>query len=194
MNLSLVTALEKANQTLEEDKEKIATAYVEIENIAFLDSLTNLWNRRGMVTQLKAESARTRRNKGAFCILMADIDFFKKVNDTFGHDAGDLVIQNISKILKDSCRQEDSVSRWGGEEFLLLINSCRMNEGYLVAEKIRRQIESSVVHYNGKEITFTITIGLAQFTEEKEWEDVIKEADINLYEGKKSGRNKVFHA
>ena len=179
------------NLQLQEEKEKLTRAYDQMKELAFIDSLTGLSNRRAMFLRLEEESSRSKRNKQEFCIIMADIDNFKTVNDTYGHDAGDFILQEVVKVITENIRMEDRAARWGGEEFLLFINAANRAEGFLVAEKLRRAIEIKDFIYNDTLIKITMTFGTSSSRDAINLEDQINRADQNLYKGKRSTRNCV---
>lgn len=168
-------------------------AYNQIEDIAYHDSLSGLWNRRAMDEHMLSEKSRTLREKGSFCLIMLDIDHFKKVNDTYGHDIGDRVIENIARILKENCRHEDKIGRWGGEEFLILATSTDMEQSSHMAEKIRMAIKEDTLEAGKDSITVTVTLGISLFDGSRSLEECIKAADENLYKGKNSGRDCVVY-
>lgn len=168
-------------------------AYNQIEDIAYHDSLSGLWNRRAMIEHMQSEESRTKREKGTFCFIMLDIDKFKDVNDHYGHDTGDLVIENIARILKENCRHEDKIGRWGGEEFLILATSTGIEQSALMAEKIRRAISQESLQVKDETIKVTVTLGISLFDGSRSLEECIKEADENLYKGKRSGRDCVIY-
>ncbi len=154
------------------------------------DPLTGLTNRRSMERHLETAMDEARRNGRLFSLIMGDIDFFKKINDSYGHDFGDEALKAVAKILKASVRDGDVVCRWGGEEFLLLIMGTR-NDANSVAERIRESIEESVIVHNDKEIRFTMTLGVTTYKPGYKVENLIVQADENLYYGKENGRNQV---
>lgn len=154
------------------------------------DSLTGIPNRRGMLQRLEAEMARNDRQAATFTIALADVDHFKKINDTWGHDCGDAVLVKLADILKDNCRSIDVVCRWGGEEFLMLFPGSRMAGARVAAEKLRRTIAASNLEHDGEKIPLTMTIGLAECAPGKSLKECLREADTALYEGKRLGRNR----
>lgn len=153
------------------------------------DCLTGCYNRRAMCSMVKLR----RLEEAKYCIFMLDIDFFKKVNDTYGHDAGDVVLKRFGEILKSNVRKDDIVCRYGGEEFVVYLHEIDSKKvAYGKAEEIRKIIEDTVVEYEGIEIRFTSSIGIGINTGNIDSiEEVIKIADTNLYKSKNSGRNKV---
>jgi len=157
------------------------------------DALTGLYNRRYLEEILPKILASAKRKKTKIGFLMIDIDYFKKVNDTYGHDAGDSVLKGVSNIVLNTIRESDIAVRFGGEEFLVILTDLQNKEDLLkVAEKIRKIIENSKFTTNKAIIKKTVSIGAALYPEmcNKEWE-CIKYADLALYNAKNNGRNKV---
>jgi len=157
------------------------------------DQLTGLYNRRYLEEILNKIAATTIRGKALIGILLIDIDYFKKVNDTLGHDAGDEVLKELSKVLVISIRDSDFAIRFGGEEFLVILQNVNDEHAILkVAEKIRTTFETTKIAVSGKTLTKTVSIGVSVFpTDTKKIWEAIKYADLALYEAKHSGRNKV---
>jgi len=158
------------------------------------DQLTGLFNRRYLEEILDKIAASAIRENSLLGILMIDVDYFKKVNDTLGHDAGDEVLKELSKVLVNSVRDSDFVVRFGGEEFIIILQNIKNEEGIIkVAEKIRESFANTKIAVSGKTLTKTISIGISIFPKDtkKIWE-AIKYADLALYEAKHTGRNKVI--
>jgi diguanylate cyclase (GGDEF)-like protein len=157
------------------------------------DFLTGLMNRRAFFDRIKAELSRSRRHKRPLCILMGDIDSFKAVNDRYGHDIGDKVLQETARTFSSALRTEDLKVRWGGEEFLALLPETDAAGAAAAAEKLRSIIEETAFDVGGYSIRVTISIGLAE-----EWDEdpeaAIRAADQALLEAKRKGRNKVMVA
>ncbi len=183
--------LKDEENALREEKNKLDDAYKELERVAYYDFLTGLLNRRAMYARLEKEFSRAQREGLQFCLVLADIDHFKAVNDTHGHDAGDVVLQSMAEIFQNNIRQEDCASRWGGEEFLILAVSCGLEEGLSLAEKLRRAVEDTPIRINHAVINVTITLGVVEYARGKAFHELIKEADFYLYEGKRQ-RNCVM--
>lgn len=156
------------------------------------DFLTGLNNVRSFDRLYDNAKNRAVENDLPLCLLAIDIDFFKKVNDTYGHLEGDIVLQALSSILKKSCRSTDIVSRNGGEEFSVILHDCIPDIGIEIAEKIRRNVASTPIKLSdGKEINITVSVGVACFPDYvREINDIREKADIALYEAKRTGRNK----
>lgn len=163
----------------------------ELENIALLDPLTALPNRRYLDDQLEARFAEFQRMQMNFGVLMLDIDYFKKINDTYGHDVGDDVLKMVSRTMENNSRPYDIVGRWGGEEFLAIVPNADEKILAKVAERYRVLVAGSVIFQQDQPIKVTISIGGALARKEDSAYDVIKRADHNLYLSKENGRNRV---
>ena len=175
-----------------------ANVYAEILKHATLDALTGFYNRRQLEERTKQEIASSRRQKTPLCAIMTDIDFFKKVNDTYGHAVGDLVLKSVSKVMRSQLREYDIAGRYGGEEFVILLPFTKIEEAKMVAERLRKSIENKSIDISKinpdaqeKEIHVTISSGIYQLKDEDKEQDLIQNADKALYEAKNSGRNKV---
>ncbi len=153
------------------------------------DALTDLYNRRFLEDEIRhlPEEKRTE-----FVICMMDIDFFKKVNDTYGHEAGDVVLTRVASCLKDTAGEDNMAVRWGGEEFILYFPGMKKDQAYRITEQLRRRIEDMVIETDGKKIRVTVTGGIAAGLPGSNYEKVIKRADEKLYMGKQQGRNRVI--
>ena len=123
---------------------------------------------------------------------MLDIDFFKKVNDNYGHNAGDAVLVELAKIFSDSIREQDCVARWGGEEFLFILPQTSAINAKVIAEKIREKIQEQDISYQGNKIKVTVSMGIEQLNAEQNIDEVINRADNYLYQARNSGRNQIF--
>jgi diguanylate cyclase (GGDEF)-like protein len=173
-----------------------ANTYSTILQYATLDALTNLNNRRQFETRLNQEIAITKRQNNPLCAMMIDIDFFKKVNDTYGHAAGDEVLRHVATIIKEQLRESDIPSRYGGEEFAILLPYTHIQEAQIVGERLRKAVEDADFEINQdtedkKSIKVTISMGLAEYNKEETGECLFERADKALYNAKKNGRNKV---
>ncbi|BAO29059.1 hypothetical protein SUTH_01259 [Sulfuritalea hydrogenivorans sk43H] len=159
---------------------------------ALRDSLTGLYNRRFLEEYVGTMVSGSQRRKSAFSVLMLDLDFFKQVNDTHGHEAGDKVIKTLADILMRNVRTSDMAVRYGGEEFLLLLMDTGGDAAMKVAEKIRGEVEATKIPLPGGMLQKTISIGVAEFPNDSDtfWQ-VVKFADVALYKAKSGGRNRV---
>ena len=155
------------------------------------DPLTGLFNRRAFLEKIENEAIRFKRNQKPFSILFGDIDLFKKINDTYGHSAGDAILVNISSILNTEKREIDQVARWGGEEFLILLPETNLKGAVQLGNKIRKSISAKPITHEGQEINVTMSFGVSEYNSETHIEKIIDLADQRLYLAKNSGRNKV---
>ncbi len=167
--------------------------YYSIKEALNKDFLTGLHNIRHFDTSLNHQLAEAKRIQKSISLLFIDIDFFKKVNDIYGHLNGDLVLKEVGKILINLSRDIDIVARKGGEEFTVLLIGCEVSEALKVAERIRKTIEDNIFTSEQKdEIKITVSIGVSSFPETiADEEKLMEQADIALYKAKQSGRNKV---
>lgn len=163
------------------------TAQKELERISITDKLTDIFNRRKLDEELASEYARAVRYEQNLSVLLMDIDYFKKVNDTYGHQTGDYVLQTLAKILKRNIRNSDILGRYGGEEFMIICPQTNEKEALLLAEKLRSIVEEFLFDEVKK---ITISIGISQLTPQIKAEEMIKMADTALYEAKAQGRNR----
>lgn len=186
--------LKKSREEIRRKNLKLKEAYNQLKIVAKTDPLTGLINRREIMERIEHEMARYERSNISFTLIIGDIDYFKKVNDTYGHECGDKVLASFSKIFKNNTRKQDSISRWGGEEFLLLLPDTNQDQGYLLAEKLRTIIERTGFYKDSVKIQLTITFGVSTIRAGQTVNELISEADEALYEGKRRGRNCVVVA
>ena len=184
--------LQKYAKELEAKNEKLNVTLAKIETAAMTDFLTGLSNRWCMTKRVKAEAARLAQNKGKATLILGDIDNFKRINDTYGHDCGDLVLKDVANIMSSVLREEDAIARWGGEEFLLMLPDIDLTGGMIVAERIRTGIEAANFHYDEKSLSVTITLGVAELDRNLGFDESIKNADEALYKGKSMSKNCVI--
>ena len=178
---------------VQERTAELRKAYHEIEHQAMHDSLTGLLSRRAVFSDLEQELSRTQRKSEPLSLIMADLDHFKSVNDTYGHQAGDAVLEETARRMHECVRPYDKIGRIGGEEFMIVLGDCSRTEGLEIAERIRRRIGGQFFEYDGKKISVTMSIGVtATFTNQTfEKELLISAADKALYKAKREGRNTV---
>jgi diguanylate cyclase (GGDEF)-like protein len=155
------------------------------------DFLTKLLNKRALDEILTVKEAEYERYGRNFCVAMLDLDFFKSVNDTYGHEAGDAVLKAFAQILKDEARMTDTVGRFGGEEFLAVLGDTEMAGAQTFAEKVRGHVEEAHFMYQGERIAVTLSIGIAQRKDYPSLETLKVGADERLYDAKRKGRNRV---
>lgn len=160
-----------------------------LQKEAYTDQLTGLYNRRKAKEYM--EELIHANNGESISIAIGDIDFFKRVNDNYGHDTGDEVLKAIAELMTETLRSSSFIARWGGEEFLIIFPNCNGDQAKVALERLRRIIENNVIKVKDDEIRITITFGLAEYDFSDDMEASIKEADEHLYYGKENGRNQV---
>nr|WP_233170578.1 GGDEF domain-containing protein [Aquitalea sp. ASV15] len=180
-NQQLLTALKQSN------------AY--LAQLVRLDGLTGLLNRRSGDEVLQQEWLRSQRSGQQAVLIMLDIDHFKQVNDEYGHDVGDRVIERVATLLLEHTRAIDTAIRYGGEEFLLVLPHTTQEGGVQLAERLRQQMAARTLHCNDVEVSVTLSLGVAATTmvmqDKAAW---VKQADMALYQAKRAGRNRVVAA
>lgn len=172
------------------NKKELELVNAKLEKLSRIDRLTQLYNRGFWEETIVKEYKRLLRSEGTSCLLMFDIDHFKKINDNFGHRGGDAALCHVSDIIRKVLRGSDVAGRYGGEEFALTLVDTDLKGAHNFAERLRKTIEQSIVHYEEAEITMTISIGIALYeTHYSTHEKWIEAADSALYEAKNAGRN-----
>ncbi len=157
------------------------------------DGLTGLFNRRYFDEALQGELNRAQRYDGCFSLFFIDLDHFKKLNDTYGHQAGDLTLQVVANILQKAKRTEDTACRYGGEELVLILPETQKLSALVIAERIRKKVEEEVLEFEGKTFGVTLSGGIASYPiDGKEVQELIHASDVALYQAKESGRNRIF--
>lgn len=169
----------------------LAMSNAELRTTSQTDTLTGLLNRRGMLEFLQREHTRLVRSKRSFVIALLDIDHFKQINDTWGHECGDAVLTRLAELFNSVTRKADTIARWGGEEFLFLLPDTRLAGGRIVIEKIRRLVADTPFIYQSRRIPVTITVGLREADANTSIDELLRDADSALYEGKGNGRNQT---
>jgi diguanylate cyclase (GGDEF)-like protein/PAS domain S-box-containing protein len=163
----------------------------ELQQIAFLDPLTGIGNRRYTEITLRAKLDELKRYKWSFGVIFADIDNFKKVNDTHGHDIGDEILKMVSKTMASALRSFDFLGRWGGEEFVAIVVNLDKKELYGIAEKLRHLVGQSGLKLQKENLTVTISSGAVLARSDDTISSLIKRADKLMYQSKTNGRNRV---
>ena len=172
---------ESAQHAIEEQRKK-----------AMHDSLTGLPNREAYQQRLKQEVERINRYGGKLSLMVCDVDLFKRINDSYGHLAGDKVLKIIARSLQRTLRDTDFIARFGGEEFVILMPETSARDAKNVAEKLRQKIESSPFNFKKEPVQITVSFGLSEFAQNESADDVFSRADKALYRAKEQGRNKVL--
>jgi diguanylate cyclase (GGDEF)-like protein len=192
--LKLVTQLkvdyDQVKKILIAKQTEIDAVVAQAKEVSHIDPLTYLPNRRQIINDLQHETLRSERYKTPLSISMMDIDHFKEINDTFGHQVGDEVLRSIAMHLREHIRLPDIVGRYGGEEFLILLPNSLMEAAAEQAERLCRQINETEINASGRTFRMTVSIGIAQYHIGAEsWQKLLNRADAALYRAKNNGRN-----
>ncbi|MBW2281031.1 MAG: GGDEF domain-containing protein [Deltaproteobacteria bacterium] len=164
----------------------------QLHELATIDAITGLQTRRSITDSLQVEWERCRRHHTQLTVMMADLDHFKKINDTYGHAAGDAVLTGVSEILRGQLRATDKAGRYGGEEILVVLSQSGLQGGAIVAERWRAAAQRAAFRSGGAEVSVTVSIGVASVrTDHRAPEDLVGAADALLYRAKNAGRNRV---
>lgn len=191
----LVTYFRSMQYRLSASNEKLAGALKQIENLVRNDDLTGLANRRGVMDRLQQCIHAAQRRDAPFCIALLDIDFFKQVNDRYGHEGGDQVLRAFGQLLSSQIRATDCAGRYGGEEFLLVLCDTQLAQAEVLLERIRESTEALPwAHLVHKDLRVTCTLGAVQYRQGETAEALISRADAAMYRGKAAGRNRVVLA
>ena len=174
-------------------EEKLRQSNRKLVEMASLDALTGLPNRRIMNEHLELLVYDNDRIGAPFCVAIGDVDFFKKINDNYGHDTGDYVLTTLSELFKNIVKGRGTVARWGGEEFLFTFENMNIQQAYATLEILRLQVEKHNFQFKDQSIKITMTFGVEEYSQIIGIESTLSKADQKLYEGKNSGRNKVVY-
>jgi diguanylate cyclase (GGDEF)-like protein len=192
------TSLQNTNHTnglliVFTDITEIKMLQAKLEHQAYYDELTQIYNRRAFFQHCKQSFAEAKKISSAYTIVLIDIDYFKKVNDTYGHHVGDQLLVHVARICQTQLKEGQFFARYGGEEFVLALNGYTESEGEVIANKLRRNIETNLLTTIEGDISVTISCGLAEATKETEETlyQLLNKADKALYLAKQEGRNRV---
>ncbi|NKF50890.1 GGDEF domain-containing protein [Shewanella sp. WXL01] len=168
---------------------------IALRKASHTDQLTGWMNRGALDTVASEAFDAGKQGNSDFCIVMIDIDHFKKINDDFGHQFGDMALKHVTKLAQESMRTSDHLFRYGGEEFLLLFSGEDVVNLHLLSQRLKQRIENSPLEFKGHSIPLTVSIGIAkQERDDPHWEELLHRADLALYHSKRQGRNQVsFH-
>jgi diguanylate cyclase (GGDEF)-like protein len=184
--------LKNALQAEEQARKEIETLYKEVERLSLIDPLTGLSNRRSFFADAHRTLQLANRHQRKLSCAMLDIDFFKKVNDTCGHDFGDKVLIAVAKLCKKEMRKTDLVARFGGEEFCFLFPETGLNGAALIAERVRHGISQLEFDAEKNSFSVTVSIGVSKLLDSNDnMENMLKRSDECLYKAKETGRNRV---
>jgi two-component system, cell cycle response regulator len=175
---------------------KLEQSQAALQTLATVDGLTGVYNRREFNRWLHIEIERARRERHSLSLVMVDIDHFKRLNDQYGHQSGDSALRWIGAMLSENIRPGDIVARYGGEEFALILPQTTELEALVVAERIRQSIAAQPLEVlNQQRIDMTASLGLATFPDQAQGEEeLLRQADLALYQAKRAGRNQVQHS
>ncbi len=172
------------------EKEKLLE---KLEHQAITDPLTAAYNRRGFEKIINYEFLQNKRRDKGFTVVICDIDHFKKVNDTYGHECGDIVIKEAVNTISRCIREQDTLARWGGEEFIILMLNSTTEQASASVERIRSEIEKLEIEYKSNTVRFTMSFGISESSKNDEnYDQIIARADQKLYRAKESGRNCII--
>jgi diguanylate cyclase (GGDEF)-like protein len=193
LNLSLESKVKDRTAELVRANERLSTLNKELEEISITDGLTQAFNRQYFMDRIKQEVKRASRYGTHVSLLMFDIDHFKRVNDTYGHQAGDAVLAFFAGLIREDLRETDLFARYGGEEFSLLAMAMDSAEAVLLAERMRRKVEAAEFVHSGQRLKVTVSIGVSTWLPEirENFDELIRRADEALYRAKEQGRNRV---
>jgi diguanylate cyclase (GGDEF)-like protein len=190
----LETAVKERTQDLEKEKVELVRTREQMRHFAEHDGLTGVWNHRIIVERLSNEVDRSMRDGTPLAVILADLDYFKHINDAMGHVAGDMTLRETGAIFQHAVRSYDWVGRYGGEEFLLILPGTVLDAAVTFAERLREKVDAHTFKYEGGELKRTMSCGVAAspHPKVKDQEALVRAADDALYVAKESGRNRVI--
>ena len=188
-NIELESIVEQRTEALITRTEELEEAKTELEHLAYTDSLTSVANRLAFFKQAEREIKRARRLSYDIGIMMLDLDYFKKINDTYGHEAGDEVLIKAAEALKNCLRENDCIGRIGGEEFAIIVSGAEKSGMHNLASRLRKSIQTLKFSFLGNEQNVTISIGYTVVNVGESFKVSLKRADKHLYSAKENGRN-----
>lgn len=178
----------------EKELERLQTELSQASEMVRIDPLTGTLNRKGMEEAMDREVARFLRQKTNLCLAMLDIDNFKKLNDTRGHEAGDAALVHLAQVVKDTIRPQDTVARYGGEEFVLLLPETSLEESVAALTRLQRELTRKFFMHNNEKILITFSAGVAEISPDEAPMEALKRADQAMYLAKRAGKNRVVPA
>jgi len=185
--------LRVVNEELQKQLEEITKLEQQVREQAIRDALTGLYNRHHLLNVLEAEFCRAERKGHSIAFMLIDLDHFKKVNDSYGHQAGDTTLQAATQVIGKSIRRSDIAFRYGGEEFLVILPEITLNNARQRAEQLRQAIDELEILFKGETIHISASIGMAIYPQHgSTGDEMLSRVDHALYQAKKAGRNKVI--
>jgi len=185
--------LKKAQDQLKKSYKTVKSENEELNQLLIIDDLTKLYTRKYLIEYIEKEKVKFDETSEAFSLIMVDIDYFKNINDGYGHHCGDQILSEVSKDLKKSLRKKDIIARWGGEEFLILLPETSKAEATKVANRMLKDIRSDQYTYEDVKLSVTISCGISEYKSDQSIDDIIKKADQKLYKAKENGRNRISY-
>ncbi|HZX32256.1 MAG TPA: diguanylate cyclase [Rhodocyclaceae bacterium] len=189
--------LRATQERVKDSEARIKQLEGELEQTSHLvrhDQLTGALNRRGLEDMLVKEMARSKRHETSLCLALIDLDNFKKLNDSLGHDAGDKALIHLAEVCKDALRPQDSVARYGGEEFVILLPETGLEDAVHVLNRLQRELTRRIFLHDNQKVLITFSAGVTRFEPDDAQAVVLKRADEAMYEAKKTGKNRVVSA
>lgn len=183
--------LKKEYETIKKKNIELASSNKELKNKVRFDILSGLLNRMSLFDTIDSEIERAIRSSMPLTGIMMDIDHFKRVNDNFGHQVGDVVIQKIGEMLKATKRIYDHAGRYGGEEFFMVLTNSTLQQGYIIAERFRKSLEETPISCSNKTVRVTVSMGISQYRLGESRDAWIERADKAMYKAKRMGRNRI---
>ncbi len=182
---------------VQEAEQEVARLHAELEQASDMvrhDALTGALNRKGMEEALEREVGRTRRKEAPLCVAMLDIDNFKKLNDTYGHDTGDQALVHLTQVVRETLRPQDTLARYGGEEFIVILSDTGLENGVQVMVRVQRELTRKFFLHRNDKLLITFSCGVAELASDEEPTAAIKRADQAMYLAKRAGKNRVLAA
>ena len=187
----------EARRNAEQAQGKVRKLEAELEHVSeqvSQDQLTGVLNRRGLDEAMQREMARAERRKSGLCVAVLDLDNFKKLNDTYGHQAGDDALIHLTKVVRKTLRPTDTVARYGGEEFIILFSETDLEQAVLVMRRLQRELTKRFFLHNNERLLITFSAGVAMLAPGESQDAVFARADKAMYQAKVQGKNRVVSA
>ena len=187
----------EARRNAEQAQGKVRKLEAELEHVSeqvSQDQLTGVLNRRGLDDAMQREMARAERRKSGLCVAVLDLDNFKKLNDTYGHQAGDDALMHLTKVVRKTLRPTDTVARYGGEEFIILFSETDLEQAVLVMRRLQRELTKRFFLHNNERLLITFSAGVAMLAPGESQDAVFARADKAMYQAKVQGKNRVVSA
>lgn len=189
-----LTEMKQRVQEAEQEVARLQGELAEASDMVRQDALTGALNRKGMDEALEKEVARSRRQGSRLCVALLDIDNFKKLNDSMGHEAGDKALVHLSSVVRETIRPQDTLARYGGEEFVVLLPDTHLEEGVTAMVRVQRELTRKFFLHNNDKVLITFSCGVAELTDQEAPKESLQRADQAMYLAKRSGKNRVLAA